>query len=95
MRPSPDKEWEPAFRSSPAAYNEDYVKLTEELKTREIRAEDYQRFLSIETRANIITLPKFIALAYEKGAQSQEFLKLPLVYCSFCELRIDDKKRAL
>jgi len=66
VRPSSDKEWEPAFRRSPATYNEDYIKLTDELKTRELRAEDYQKFLSIETRATIITLPKFLALAYEK-----------------------------
>lgn len=67
MRPSPDKDWEPAFRGTPASYNEDYNKLMRELQTREIRPEDYELLLSLETRSNIISLPKFIALAFEKA----------------------------
>jgi len=31
MRPTPDKDWEPAFRGNASSYNEEYVRLMTEL----------------------------------------------------------------
>lgn len=67
MRPSPDKDWEPMFRGSPSNYNDEFNRIMKELQTREIRPEDYELLLSLETRQNIISLPKFLAMAFERG----------------------------
>jgi hypothetical protein len=51
MRAAPEKDWEPAFRGNDAAlYNEEYQKIMRELQTREIRPEDYELLLSLESR---------------------------------------------
>lgn len=67
MRPSPDKDWEPMFRGSPSQYNDEFQNVMRELQNREIRPEDYDLLLNLETRQNIISLPKFLALAFERG----------------------------
>ena len=67
MRPSPEKEWEPAFRGNATQYSDEYQRVMRELQGREIQPEDYELLLSLETRANIVSLPKFLALAYEKA----------------------------
>ena len=67
MRPSPDKDWECGFRGSHTNYNEDYTRLLQELQNREISPEDYETLLSLETRSNVISLAKFLALGFEKA----------------------------
>lgn len=67
MRPSPDKDWEPAYRGNASAYNEEYTRLMTELQTREIRPEDYDMLLQLEAAGNKVPLPKFLAMAYDKA----------------------------
>lgn len=45
MRPAVEKEWEPAFRGNASQHNSEYVRLMQELQTREIRPEDYDMLL--------------------------------------------------
>ena len=65
-----------------------------ELQTRDIRPEDYELLLSLETRANVVSLPKYIALCLEKlqlpekRGHLEGLRDAPL--CIFCELRIEE-----
>ncbi|CDW88025.1 UNKNOWN [Stylonychia lemnae] len=96
LRPSADKEWEPAFRQTQELTLEERSKITNDMKTRDIKPEDYLKLLSAETRANIISLPKYLALAFEKNyPATQEYMRIAIAYCNFCELKIDDKTKGL
>ncbi len=99
MRPQPDKDWEPFFRDNPANYNEEYQRIMRELQTREIRPEDYDLLLQLESSQNAVPLPKFLALAYEKVALQDKgpqynSLVQPAA-CAFCDLRIEDREKGL
>ena len=100
MRSAPDKDWEPVYRNNSASqYNDDYQRIMRELQTREIQPEDYELLLSLETRGNMISLPKFIALCFEKlllpekKAQYEHLRDAPM--CGFCEMRIEDRGKGL
>jgi hypothetical protein len=66
-RPSPDRDWEPAFRDNPAKQSEDYKRIMEELQTRELTPNDYELLLSLEEKQAHISLEKFLAMAFEKS----------------------------
>eukprot|EP00347_Sterkiella_histriomuscorum_P003657 403363451 len=95
MRPQPDKEWEPAFRIQITS-NQNQQNL-EQLKARgDLKLEDFQKLLSVETSQKIISLPKYLSLVFEKYyPSSQEYVKMAFAYCNFCELKIEDKNRGL
>jgi hypothetical protein len=71
MRPSPDKDWEPAIRGNASAYNDEYTRLMRELQGREIRPEDYEMLLALEQAGNKVPLPKFLVQAFEKSTPNQ------------------------
>ena len=48
LRPSPDKDWEPVFRTSPLEMDEEYVRIMRELQSREITPDDYERLLALD-----------------------------------------------
>eukprot|EP00347_Sterkiella_histriomuscorum_P013897 403362939 len=55
-----------------------------------------EKLLSVETSQKIISLPKYLSLVFEKYyPQTQEYIKMAIVYCNFCELKIEDKSRGL
>lgn len=96
MRPSPDKDWEPGFRGSHANYNEEHIKLMQELQTREIQPEDYDALLTLETRSNVISLAKFLALGYEKANPlPQSYFTRASHTCNFCEMNIEELNKGM
>lgn len=83
VRPSPDKEWEPAFRQPIQQSSEDYMKLAEDLKTRDLRADDYQKLLTSEARSALLTLPKYLALVFDKTYPStSKIAQSNILYCA-------------
>jgi len=64
----------------------------EELQTRELTPEDYDLLLSLEQKQNLISLPKFLAMAFEKAyPPPPAYFNYPKVYCTFCEAEIIDR----
>ncbi len=72
MRPAPDKDWEPYLRDNANQYNDEYQRIMQELQTREIQPEDYDLLLQLESRSNVVPLPKFLAVSYEKVFKSEK-----------------------
>ena len=97
LRPAPDKDWEPAFRGgNPSQYNDEYKKLMEELQTRELGPDDYDMLLSLEQKSSIISLPRFLAMGFEKAfPPPQSYFDIPKAYCAFCEGEIVDRQAGL
>ena len=96
-RQAPDRDWEPAFRNNNAAqYNEEYRRIMQELETRELGPEDYDLLLSLENKQNIISLPRFLAMGFEKAFETpQSYYNLPKAYCAFCEAEIVERQTGL
>ena len=68
----------------------------EELQTRELTPNDYDLLLSLEQKQNCISLPKFLAMAYEKTYKPPAaYFNYPKVYCAFCEGEIVDRQSGL
>ena len=68
----------------------------EELQTRELTPNDYELLLSLEEKQSHISLPKFLAMAFEKAfPPSQAFFTFPKVYCTFCSGEIVDRQTGL
>eukprot|EP00347_Sterkiella_histriomuscorum_P013158 403365789 len=96
MRPAPDKDWEAAFRGNASQYNDDYVRLMQELQNREIRPEDYDLLLQLEQSSQKVPLPKYLAQVFDKAnPPTEEYLNNAQVMCAFCSGRIDDKTKGL
>ncbi len=93
LRPQPDREWEPAFRKNEVLQqNEQYKKLMEELQTRELGPDDYDMLLSLESKQSTISLPRFLAMGFEKAHKPpQSYYDIPKAYCCFCEAEIVDR----
>lgn len=50
----------------------------EELQTRELGPQDYDLLLSLENKQSIISLPRFLALGFEKAfPPPQEYFDIP------------------
>jgi hypothetical protein len=48
--------------------------------------------LSLEQKQNLISLPKFLAMAFEKAyPPPPAYFSYPKVYCTFCEAEIIDR----
>lgn len=97
VRPSPEKDWQPAFRESPVKMTAEYKALTSELKDRELLPEDHLKLLQMDERAaKNMTRNKWVAIAFEQAYPSPEsYFEIPTVYCSFCREKIADKKLGL
>ena len=68
----------------------------EELQTRELTPDDYELLLSLEQKQSCISLPKFLALAFEKAHPPPEaYYTYPKVYCTFCQGEIVDRQTGL
>ena len=92
VRPSPDRDWDTAFRENPVKKTDDYKKLMEELQDRELTPEDYDILLSLEQKQSCISLEKFLAIAFEKAyPPPAAYYSYPKVYCTFCESEIIDR----
>ena len=61
VRPSPDKNWKPAFRNTelkkPSKQNGEGEELT---------IDEFEKLLSEKQRDKLMTMPKFLILSYEK-----------------------------
>ncbi len=64
-----------------------------ELQDREIGPEDYDLLLQLESKSNGMTMPKFLAIAYQKSLGAPQ--GMPPSNCVFCEFRETDPKRVL
>ncbi|CDW88804.1 e3 ubiquitin-protein ligase zswim2-like [Stylonychia lemnae] len=96
IRPSPDKDWEPAFRGNASSYNEEYVRLMTELQSREIRPEDYEMLLQLEQSSNKVPLPKYLVSVFDKAnPPTEEYLSNSNAVCNFCSSKIEDKTKGL
>ena len=68
----------------------------EELQTRELTPDDYDLLLSLEQKQSMISLPKFLAMAFEKAfPPPAAYFEYPKVYCTFCEGEIVERKTGL
>lgn len=100
MRQAPDKDWEPAHRGNNAShYNEEYQRIMRELQSREIRPEDYELLLSLESASTAVALPKYLAVSFErmlppeKKAAIENMRDTPP--CNFCSGRIESPATAM
>ena len=67
-----------------------------ELQTRELGPEDYDLLLSLENKQSIISLPRFLAGAFDKAnPPPQSYFDIPKAYCAFCEGEILDRATGL
>ena len=67
-----------------------------ELQTRELTPDDYDLLLSLEQKANNISLPKFLALAFERAhPPPKSYFDMHTAYCGFCEAEIPDRAKGL
>lgn len=68
----------------------------EELQTRELTPNDYELLLSLEEKQATISMPKFLAMAYEKAHPPPAcFFTYPKVTCTFCQGEIVDRQTGL
>lgn len=68
----------------------------EELETREIGPEDYDLLLSLEVKRGVISLPRWLAMGFDKAFEPpQSYYDMPRAYCAFCEAEIADKQTGL
>ena len=52
--------------------------------------------LSLENKQNIISLPRFLAMSFEKAFKPpQSYFDIPKAYCAFCEGEIVDRQAGL
>ena len=80
----------------PYQEEDQYKKLMAELQTRELGPQDYERLLSLENKQSIISLPRFLAMSFEKAnPPPQSYFDLPKAYCAFCEAEITDRSTGL
>ena len=96
VRPSADKDWEPAPRDDFGKQTAQYKKVMEELQQRELGPEDYDLLLQLENQKTTVSLQRFLALGFEKVHQPPpEYYAYPKVYCAFCEGEIVDRDTGL
>ena len=68
----------------------------EELQTRELGPHDYDLLLSLENKESIISLPRFLALSFEKTFEPPSlYFDAPQVFCAFCEAEINERPTGL
>ena len=68
----------------------------EELQTRELGPEDYDLLLSLEQKQKNISLPRFLAMGFDKVFKPpQSYYDIPKAYCAFCEGEIVDRQTGL
>ena len=68
----------------------------EELQTRELGPDDYDKLLSLENKKSIISVPRFLAMGFEKSfPPPQSYFEIAKAYCAFCEAEIVDRATGL
>ena len=68
----------------------------QELQTRELGPEDYDFLLNLEQKQTMISLHKFLAMAYEKIYKPPApYFSYPHCCCVFCEVEIFDRSTGL